>query len=299
MAEERSGFLGRWSRRKLETLQGKPPDEPALADKAKSAPVAGAGVGVGVAAGASKSGPAVFVPATGPACNSTETPAVPEKSLSLDDVKALTQDSDFKPFMARNVGADVRNAAMKKLFADPHYNVMDGLDTYIDDYSIADPLPQAMLRQMASAQFLNLFDDEEGDKNQKNATARPVDMAHTANPARAVQHGAATQADATAAAADERLENPDAQGLCQPDVQALSPPDAQGLTSPDTDTAAQCAEPWTSARADSFTSLSADHASQAEPASGSGASQDHHAHSHLRLQPDHAAPAPNAGRGTS
>ena len=75
----------------------------------------------------------------------------PVKNLSLDDVKALTQDSDFKPFMARHVGSDVRNAAMKKLFADPHYNVMDGLDIYIDDYTVADPLPQAMLRQMASA----------------------------------------------------------------------------------------------------------------------------------------------------
>ena len=30
---------------------------------------------------------------------------------------------------------------MKKLFADPHYNVMDGLDVYIDDYSKPDPIP--------------------------------------------------------------------------------------------------------------------------------------------------------------
>jgi hypothetical protein len=29
----------------------------------------------------------------------------------------------------------VKNAAMKKLFADPHFNVMDRLDIYIDDYS--------------------------------------------------------------------------------------------------------------------------------------------------------------------
>ena len=30
---------------------------------------------------------------------------------------------------------------MKKLFSDPHFNVMDGLDTYIDDYGKPDPLP--------------------------------------------------------------------------------------------------------------------------------------------------------------
>ena len=30
---------------------------------------------------------------------------------------------------------------MKKLFSDPHFNVMDGLDTYIDDYGKPDPIP--------------------------------------------------------------------------------------------------------------------------------------------------------------
>ena len=62
--------------------------------------------------------------------------------------------------MAKNVGADVRNAAMKKLFTDPHYNVMDGLDIYISDYSIADPIPESMLRQMVGAKMLKIFDDE-------------------------------------------------------------------------------------------------------------------------------------------
>jgi hypothetical protein len=36
---------------------------------------------------------------------------------------------------------------------------MDGLDTYIDDYSKPSPLPESVLRQMASAKFLNLFDE--------------------------------------------------------------------------------------------------------------------------------------------
>lgn len=62
--------------------------------------------------------------------------------------------------MAQQVSPEVRNAAMKKLFADPHYNVMDGLDTYIDDYSNPDPISESMLRQMVSAKFLNLFPDE-------------------------------------------------------------------------------------------------------------------------------------------
>jgi hypothetical protein len=79
--------------------------------------------------------------------------------LTLDDAEALTQDSNFKPFMAQQVQPEVRNAAMKKLFADPHFNVMDGLDIYIDDYTKPDPIPESMLRQMVGAKLLNLFDD--------------------------------------------------------------------------------------------------------------------------------------------
>jgi hypothetical protein len=66
--------------------------------------------------------------------------------------------------MGQGVAPEVKNAAMKKLFADPHFNVMDRMDIYIDDYSQADPLPLAMLRQMNGAKFLNLFEDEEADK---------------------------------------------------------------------------------------------------------------------------------------
>lgn len=145
MAEGTKGFLGRWARRKTDALQGKPLDEPLA--PAKPAP------------------PGEPVPAAvQPTGNATAEEPPSEKALSLDDVKLLTQDSDFKPFMARDVGPDVRNAAMKKLFADPHFNVMDGLDIYIDDYSKSDPIPESMLRQMVGAQFLKRFDDKrQGD----------------------------------------------------------------------------------------------------------------------------------------
>ena len=85
----------------------------------------------------------------------------------MDDVTGLTAQSDFKPFVARAVAPEVRNAAMKKLFTDPHFNMMDRLDTYIDDYSKPDPLPESMLRQMTSAKFLKLFEDENKDPSEK------------------------------------------------------------------------------------------------------------------------------------
>ena len=246
MVEETRGFLGRWARRKTDALQGVHLDEPvvpvkpgmeaklALQSPAEIAPVA----------------PASPVPAADPA-------KPPEKPvLSLDDVKLLTKDSDFKPFMAPDVGPEVRNAAMKKLFADPHFNVMDGLDIFIDDYSKADPIPESMLRQMASAKFLKLFDDEEDEDGEGGVKVAAKEGADS-DQEDAVPRESANIADVQSVA--QFSENPDLFG--------------QNLSS-------------------------SPHSSQAAPLPDAAASPQDHAHSHLRLQPDHAAPAPDLGRGT-
>ncbi|GHC92784.1 hypothetical protein GCM10007320_43180 [Pseudorhodoferax aquiterrae] len=133
-----SGFLSRWSQRKVQARQGAvlpeaPPPVPTPA-------------------------PAVTAPAT-EAPAATPAPAAPPLP-TLDDVTQLTRDSDFSRFVAPEVSGEVRNAALKKLFSDPHFNVMDGLDTYIDDYNTPDPLPAAMLRQMAQAAYLGLATPE-------------------------------------------------------------------------------------------------------------------------------------------
>ncbi len=156
------GFLGRWSQRKQAQRAGKTLDEPAT----QPVPVVADAPDTRAPALGPQPAPVKATPdadpinqggAAGPGAPASPAQAAP---LSLDDVQRLTTESDFKPFVARGVTPEVRNAAMKKLFADPHYNVMDRLDIYIDDYSQPDPLPQSMLRQMASAQFLNLFEEE-------------------------------------------------------------------------------------------------------------------------------------------
>jgi hypothetical protein len=82
----------------------------------------------------------------------------PQQPLpTMEDVQQLTPTSDFQGFMRQGVPGEVRNAAMKKLFTDPHFNVMDGLDIYIGDYNTPDPLPAGMLEKMVGAQLLNLF----------------------------------------------------------------------------------------------------------------------------------------------
>ena len=90
--------------------------------------------------------------------------------VELPSLDSLTPQSDFSPFMAKDVDMQLRNQAMKKLFTDPHYNVMDRLDIYIDDYSVHTPLPIEVIRQMNIAKTLGLFDDEEKDGSRRVAT---------------------------------------------------------------------------------------------------------------------------------
>jgi hypothetical protein len=132
MSEE--GFFSRWSRRKAGAPEATPAQPPAPA-----AP------------------PADAAPAE-PATAEVAAPPPP----TLDDVAALdAQASDFQRFVAPDVDPTVKNAALKKLFTDPQWNVMDGLDVYIDDYGKPDPVPESVLRKMAQSQFLGLFRDEE------------------------------------------------------------------------------------------------------------------------------------------
>ncbi len=146
------GFLGRWSQRKQAVREGKALDEPAIA-----APVAIQ----------DPNARALTSQANPPLPDATEAAKRRDERaplLTLEDVQRLTAESNYAPFVARDVAPEIRNAAMKKLFTDPHYNVMDRLDIYIDDYAKPSPLPESMLRQMASAKFLKLFEEEEKDE---------------------------------------------------------------------------------------------------------------------------------------
>ncbi len=142
-------FFSRWSRRKQAARTGEalPPEPPAPlpARDPVVAPAAPVPAAAGVAAAA---------PGTAPAAAPAEPPP------TLDDVAQLTPESDFSRFVARDVPSSVRNAAVKKLFADPHFNVMDGLDIYIDDYTQGSPLAEADLARMVGAKFLKLVDDD-------------------------------------------------------------------------------------------------------------------------------------------
>ena len=73
---------------------------------------------------------------------------------SMADVAGLTPESDYSGFLATGVDEAVKRSALKKLFTDPHFNIMDGLDIYVGDYSQPDPMPPGMLAALNHAQAL-------------------------------------------------------------------------------------------------------------------------------------------------
>ncbi len=127
-------FLSRWSRRKIDARAGRdvadpqPPPSPAVpAPTGSPAPAAGA--------------------EARPADAQARADEVP----ALD---ALTPASDFAAFMRPGIDPAVQRQAMRTLFSDPSLYPVDGLDVYMDDYTLADPLPVGWLEKLE--QYTNL-----------------------------------------------------------------------------------------------------------------------------------------------
>jgi hypothetical protein len=120
-------FLSRWSRRKTAVRKGETLAEPAQAEP----------------------------PVPPPAPADEAKPPQP-----LPPVESLTLESDFAPFMKEEVDPGLRREALKVLLRDPRFNVMDGLDVYIDDYSKPDPLPPEWLGQLKQLKHMGHYVEE-------------------------------------------------------------------------------------------------------------------------------------------
>ncbi|WP_354682090.1 DUF3306 domain-containing protein [Cupriavidus necator] len=200
-----SSFLSRWSRRKAAVREGvvvppePPPEPPPLPAEA-----------------------AVTAPA-----GSEAVPEVP--APTLEDVAALRPGDNISRFVARGVDESVKRAALKTLFADPHFNVMDGLDIYIDDYSKPDPIPPEILRQLRQAETLGLFEPTDEERAAAQAAAQAADTANTADHAD-VPPAAPAEAPA---ASRERAEATDIPAPAETPQQAASQNAEQGPQDPD------------------------------------------------------------------
>lgn len=128
MAEENEKFLSRWARLKQGAREK---------DKTQQAP---------------------------PVAPSAQANAGPPE---LPPIEELRFDSDFRGFLHPKIDENLRRAALKRLFSDPHFNVMDGLDVYIDDYSKPNPLPAEMLAALRQAQQILDWAKESAEHEKK------------------------------------------------------------------------------------------------------------------------------------
>lgn len=220
MNREESGFLARWSQRKTSARQVAAAPAPALAVSPAAAVPPSAEMPVPRDGTAQPAAPAHGDTGPGDAAPALAT-ARAEPPPTLADVARLTSESDFKRFVAPGVEGQVRNAALKKLFGDPHFNVMDGLDVYIDDYSKPDPLPAAVARQLMQSGFLGLLDPEPGAKPlPQNAASPAAALMADAQPLPACS--AESPSPTNDEDADLRLQSHDAAGCTGPEPGAAA-----------------------------------------------------------------------------
>lgn len=97
----------------------------------------------------------------------------------LPGVEELTPESDFSGFMHPKVKDALRRVALKKLFADPRFNVPDPFEAYSGDWTGGEPIPQDMLKTLAQARN-HLFPEEE--KKAEEPKAEKVEALATRTP---------------------------------------------------------------------------------------------------------------------
>ena len=130
--------------------------------------------------------------------------AIPE-AAPLPPVDSLTFDSDFSAFMQPKIDEETKRAALRKLFSDPSFNVMDGLDIYVGDYTQPDPMPAGMLEKLSAVYAM--LDPAEPVNDHKVAAANlpaPADatpVAATESPVTIAAEPASAQ-ESTVPAAD-------------------------------------------------------------------------------------------------
>ncbi len=167
-------FLQRWSRRKQAVQAGVVPTEAAAEGATQIAAIdpqraAQASPSRNADPSADRSADPGADPSADPGADPSADADTKHTELpSLDSLQGLQ--SDYLDFMQPKVTQQLKRAALKKLFADPHFNVIDRFEAYSEDYTQADPIPAAMLRGLNQAKGL-LFphDDPKQDASQQDA----------------------------------------------------------------------------------------------------------------------------------
>ena len=154
-------FLQRWSRRKQAVQAGVVPTETAAEGATQ---IAAIDPQRAAQASPSRNADPGADPSADADTKHTELP-------SLDSLQGLQ--SDYLDFMQPKVTQQLKRAALKKLFADPHFNVIDRFEAYSEDYTQADPIPAAMLRGLNQAKGLLFPHDDPKQDAPKQDESKP------------------------------------------------------------------------------------------------------------------------------
>lgn len=164
-------FATRWSRLKAQARAGAAP-EVAAGPEVKPPPAA------------------ETAPQPAPPTQSPEAPSPGPAPPELPDIESLGEDSDYSNFLAEGVDAVLRRRALRKLFHSPKFNVLDGLDDYMGDYTQFEPLGSVVTADMrhhlerAARLAERALDQGDGSEERGDAVASvPPDPACTEEPA--------------------------------------------------------------------------------------------------------------------
>ena len=212
-----TGFsLRRWSQRKLAAARG---EQHARLDDRSVGDAASTPRAAERAPPRATDGPfVVSAPtATEPIATLAGAPVEASKAaISLPPLESLTIDSDFSPFMQPGVDETVKRAALRKLLRDPRFNVMDGLDVYIDDYSKPSPIEPDVVRTLVQARYIF-------DPPKTRVTGEGIVEDVPDEPVAAVADDVVADAQSERALADAGVDAKTLPQPVQPDAPAIGP----------------------------------------------------------------------------
>ncbi len=143
--KDKHAFLARWSKRKLDSREAQETDAP----KPAAAPAEKAGARIA-------------------------DQGAPGQSPQLPPLEDIGFDADFRAFMNPEVDEALRRAALKKLFADARFNVMDGLDSYTEDWTQAETISAEMLATLEHAKHTLFGPRPEEKEAAQDSSASPA-----------------------------------------------------------------------------------------------------------------------------
>jgi hypothetical protein len=123
----------------------------------------------------------------------------------LPPIDSLTPESDFSAFMHAQVDEKLRRAALKKLFSDPAFNVVDGLDDYAEDFTKLEALAEGAAAGLEHAKRTLLGRDPDAPAPQATDT---VEEASTADAGEAAPAAPANDAEAAGEQETARQDRP-------------------------------------------------------------------------------------------